>query len=256
MTRLNKFIADSGLCSRREADALVAQGRVRVNGGAAVTGTQLGPDDKVEVDGRAIGQSRPAQAVYIAYHKPVGVVCTTDLREPNNIVKAVDHSRRVFPVGRLDRDSEGLIFLTTDGDVVNKVLRAGNAHEKEYEVTLRRNFDETFLRRMSQGVPILDTVTRSCRVTRLTGQRFVIVLTQGLNRQIRRMCEHLGHEVRQLRRTRIMHIHLGRLGVGVWRNFTPIEVASLHRLVAASSKLAGKLAGAPGAETQDEDETD
>ena len=166
MTRLNKFLGESGLCSRREADALIAAGRVRVNGVVAGLGVQVGEQDRVELDGRLVRAARPEQAVYIAYNKPVGVVCVTDRREPANIIDAVRHPRRIFPVGRLDKPSEGLIFLTSDGDVVNKVLRAGNAHEKEYDVRVNRPLDAAFTRRMSAGVPILDTVTRPCRSRR------------------------------------------------------------------------------------------
>ncbi len=236
MTRLNKFLGESGLCSRREADALIAAGRVRVNGAVAGLGVQVGERDRVELDGRLVRAARPEQAVYIAYNKPVGVVCVTDRREPANIIDAVRHPRRIFPVGRLDKPSEGLIFLTSDGDVVNKILRAGNAHEKEYDVRVNRPLDAAFTRRMSAGVPILDTVTRPCKVTQTGRDRFTIVLTQGLNRQIRRMCEHLGYEVTGLRRTRIMHVRLDGLAVGRWRDLTPAELEELRRLVAHSSK--------------------
>jgi 23S rRNA pseudouridine2604 synthase len=236
MTRLNKFLGESGLCSRREADALIAAGRVRVNGSVAGLGVQVGERDRVELDGRLVRAARPEQAVYIAYNKPVGVVCVTDRREPANIIDAVRHPRRVFPVGRLDKPSEGLIFLTSDGDVVNKILRAGNAHEKEYDVRVNRPLDAAFTRRMSAGVPILDTVTRPCKVMQTGRDRFTIVLTQGLNRQIRRMCEHLGYEVTGLRRTRIMHVRLDGLAVGRWRDLTPAELEELRRLVAHSSK--------------------
>ena len=200
MTRLNKFLGESGLCSRREADALIAAGRVRVNGVVAGLGVQVGEQDRVELDGRLVRAARPEQAVYIAYNKPVGVVCVTDRREPGNIIDAVRHPRRIFPVGRLDKPSEGLIFLTSDGDVVNKILRAGNAHEKEYDVRVNRPLDAAFTRRMSAGVPILDTVTRPCKVTQTGRDRFTIVLTQGLNRQIRRMCEQVGLKVVGLKR--------------------------------------------------------
>lgn len=250
MPRLNKFIAESGLCSRREADALIAAGRVRLNGRTAEMGAQVGPDDVVEVDGRPVRPTAPEAAVYLAYHKPVGVVCVTDERVPGNIVAAVGHPRRIFPVGRLDKDSEGLIFLTSDGDVVNKILRAGNAHEKAYEVWVDRHIDARFVRRMARGVPVLGTTTLPCRVTQTGPARFDIVLTQGLNRQIRRMCEYLGYQVTRLRRVRIMNVHLGALPSGRWRDLTAEELAELWRRVADSSKTeeASRLPGAGEAE--------
>ena len=235
-TRLNKYLGESGHCSRREGDSLIAAGRVRVNGAVATLGTQVEPGDRVEVDGRSIGAAQPEQAVYLAYNKPVGIVCVTDRREPANIVDAVRHPRRVFPVGRLDKPSEGLIFLTSDGDIVNKILRAGNAHEKEYQVRVDRPITAEFVRRMGRGVPILGTVTLPCAVRQTARDQFTIVLTQGLNRQIRRMCEFLGYEVTGLRRTRIMHVRLDGLAVGRWRELTSAELSELHRLVEGSSK--------------------
>lgn len=236
--RLNKYLSEAGVCSRREADRLIEAGRVRVDGRVAELGTQVSPGARVEVDGRPIGAPTPEAHVYLAYHKPAGIICTTDPRAPDNIVSAVAHPRRVFPVGRLDVASEGLIFLTSDGDVVNKILRAGNAHEKTYDVTVDRAVDAVFLRRMAEGVPILDTVTLPCRITRTGARRFTLVLTQGLNRQIRRMCEALGYGVVHLVRTRIMHVTLGGLPRGRWRELSEAERVELHRLVATSSKTA------------------
>lgn len=235
-TRLNKFLSESGHCSRREADRLIEAGRVRVNGAVAVVGTQVGPADTVEVEGKVVTRGAPDDAVYIAFHKPIGVICTTDPTVRDNIIDAVRHPRRVFPIGRLDVGSEGLILLTSDGDVVNKILRAGNAHEKEYEVTVDRPIDASFLHRMANGVPILDTTTLPCRIRQDTRTRFTLILTQGLNRQIRRMCEALGYGVTHLRRTRIMNIHLGDLPAGRWRDLTPAELKDMHRRLARSSK--------------------
>jgi 23S rRNA pseudouridine2604 synthase len=235
-TRLNKFLSESGHCSRREADRLIDAGRVRVNGAVAVVGTQVGPADVVEVEGKVVTRGRADDAVYIAFNKPIGVICTTDPTVRDNIIDAVRHPRRVFPVGRLDVASEGLILLTSDGDVVNKILRAGNAHEKEYEVTVDRPIDASFLHRMANGVPILDTTTLPCRIRQDTKTRFTLILTQGLNRQIRRMCEALGYGVAHLRRTRIMNIHLGDLPAGRWRDLTPAELTDMHRRLSKSSK--------------------
>jgi 23S rRNA pseudouridine2604 synthase len=240
-TRLNKFLSESGHCSRREADRLIDAGRVRVNGAVAVVGTQVGPTDVVEVEGKVLERGRPDDAIYIAFNKPIGVICTTDPNIRDNIIDAVRHPRRVFPVGRLDVGSEGLILLTSDGDVVNKILRAGNAHEKEYEVTVDRPIDASFLHRMANGVPILDTTTLPCRIRQDTRTRFTLILTQGLNRQIRRMCEALGYGVAHLRRTRIMNIHLGDLPAGRWRDLTPAELKDMHRRLAKSSKVAMTL---------------
>ncbi|MCK6572886.1 pseudouridine synthase [Myxococcota bacterium] len=243
--RLNKYLSEAGACSRREADRLIEAGRVRIDGVVASLGAQVPPGARVELDGRAIDAPRPDAHVYLAYHKPAGIICTTDPRAPDNIVSAVAHPRRVFPVGRLDVASEGLIFLTSDGDVVNKILRAGNAHEKTYDVTVDRAVDAVFLRRMAEGVPILDTVTLPCRITRTGARRFTLVLTQGLNRQIRRMCDALGYGVVRLVRTRIMHVTLGELPRGRWRELTVAERTELHRLVATSSKtaFAGETSG-------------
>ena len=223
--RINKFLAESGACSRREADAWIAAGRVTVNGVVAELGTRVAEDDQVAVDGRPI-DAKPRR-VYLALNKPVGVECTTDRDVPGNIVDFVGHRERVFPIGRLDKDSEGLILLTNDGDVVNHVLRAENAHEKEYVVAVDRPLTPEFLAGMAGGVPILGTVTNPCRITQVGRNTFRIVLTQGMNRQIRRMCEHFDYTVRRLQRVRIMHIRLGELPIGKWRNLTSEEVRGL-----------------------------
>ena len=223
--RLNKFISETGVCSRREADAWIAAGRVTVNGQAAELGTRVSPEDVVCVDGRPVG--RPSRHVYLALNKPVGITCTTERHVRGNIVDFVGHRERIFPIGRLDKDSEGLILLTNNGDIVNEILRAENEHEKEYVVEVDRPVTGEFLRSMAAGVPILGTVTRPCVTGRLGRNRFRIVLTQGLNRQIRRMCEHFGYTVRQLRRVRIINVTLDGLAPGQWRNLTRRELAGL-----------------------------
>ena len=224
-TRLNKYLSETGACSRREADQWIEAGRVTVNGARAVLGTQVNDGDDVLVDGQAL-RAKPKR-VYIALNKPVGVECTTDRDVPGNIVDFVGHGERVFPIGRLDKDSEGLILLTNDGDIVNTVLRAENEHEKEYVVAVDRPLTPEFVSGMARGVPVLDTVTNPCKVTQVGKNTFRIILTQGLNRQIRRMCEHFGYRVRRLQRVRIMNVHLGTLPVGDWRNLTPSELAGL-----------------------------
>jgi 23S rRNA pseudouridine2604 synthase len=223
--RINKHLAETGACSRREADQWIEAGRVTVNGARAVLGTQVQDGDDVRVDGRPL-RARP-ERVYLALNKPVGVECTTDRDVPGNIVDFVGYPERIFPIGRLDKDSEGLILLTNDGDIVNTVLRAENEHEKEYVVAVDRPLTPAFLAGMATGVPILDTVTNPCRLTQVGRNTFRIVLTQGLNRQIRRMCEHFGYTVRRLQRVRIMHVHLGSLPVGQWRRLTPAEMRGL-----------------------------
>ena len=243
-TRLNKRLSEAGVCSRREADRLIDAGRVTVNGAPASLGTQVGPTDRIELDGVPVADEVPpppgdptaAEHVYVAYHKPRGIICTTDPNAPDNIIQAVGHPRRIFPVGRLDVASEGLILLTSDGDVVNKILRAGNAHEKEYEVTVDRPIDAAFLRKMASGVPIMDTVTLPCRIRQDARDRFTLVLTQGLNRQIRRMCEALGYEAVKLRRVRVMNIRLGDLPLGRWRDLSPAERTEMARRLAHSRK--------------------
>jgi 23S rRNA pseudouridine2604 synthase len=232
--RLNKAISDTGFCSRREADKIIEQGRVSINGIKAVLGQRVMPTDTVEVDGKQISSAQAT--VYIAFNKPRGITCTTELHIKDNIINYINHPQRIFPVGRLDKASEGLIFLTSDGNIVNKILRAGNNHEKEYIVTVNRPTTTDFLDQMASGVPILDTVTAPCKVERIAPSIFKIILTQGLNRQIRRMCEALGYEVTKLRRTRIMNITLDGIKLGEWRYFTDAELAEVNRLVANSVK--------------------
>lgn len=232
--RLNKWISETGICSRREADALIADGQVKVNGEVAQMGVRVGQDDVVEVAGKRLGQK--PKRVYLAYHKPVGITCTTERKVRSNIIDAVNYPQRIFPVGRLDRPSEGLILLTNDGDIVNKILRAGNEHDKEYIVTLNEAFDDHFLAQMRAGVPILDTVTKPCQAERISRKTFRIILTQGLNRQIRRMAEYLGHEVVKLKRVRIMHIGLGDLKPGEYRELGGRELSVLENVVAHSTK--------------------
>ena len=223
--RLNKFIADSGYCSRREADRLIQEGRVRLDGRVGVLGDRVQPGMAVTVDGKPL--SGEGEKVYLLLNKPRGIVCTADPREPMNVVDYLGYPSRVFPVGRLDKDSEGLLLLTSDGEIVNRVLRAAGGHEKEYEVQIDRPVTPEFVRRMSEGVPILDTVTLPCRVRRTGERSFNIILVQGLNRQIRRMCEALGANVTHLRRIRIMNLRLGRLQPGQWRARTEAELAEL-----------------------------
>ena len=223
--RLNKYLAETGACSRREADEWIAAGRVSVNGERAVLGTQVGDADDVRLDGQPL-RAKPKR-VYLALNKPVGIECTTDRDVPGNIVDFVGYPERIFPIGRLDKDSEGLILLTNDGDVVNVVLRAEHEHEKEYIVSVDRPLTPAFLAGMSAGVPILGTVTNPCKVTQVGRNTFRIVLTQGLNRQIRRMCEHFDYTVRRLQRVRIMHVHLGTLPLGKWRELSAAELRGL-----------------------------
>ena len=229
--RLNKFIADSGYCSRREADRLIEEGRVTVDGRRGVLGDKILPGMRVTVDGKAL--SGDGEKVYLLLYKPRGIVCTADPREPMNVVDYVGYPIRVFPVGRLDKDSEGLLLLTSDGEIVNRILRAAGGHEKEYEVAIDRPVTRAFVEKMMAGVPILDTVTLPCRV-RKTGERsFNIILVQGLNRQIRRMCEALGANVTHLRRVRIMNLRLGNLKSGEWRELTEAEVRALTKALEA-----------------------
>ncbi len=223
--RLNKFIADSGHCSRREADRLIQEGRVWLDGRVGVLGDRVQPGMAVTVDGKPL--SGEGEKVYLLLNKPRGIVCTADPREPMNVVDYLGYPSRVFPVGRLDKDSEGLLLLTSDGEIVNRVLRAAGGHEKEYEVQIDRPVTPEFVRRMSEGVPILDTVTLPCRVRRTGERSFNIILVQGLNRQIRRMCEALGANVTHLRRIRIMNLRLGRLQPGQWRELTKAELTEL-----------------------------
>lgn len=231
--RLNKFISETGFCSRREADKLIEQQRVTINGKVPAMGTKVLPEDQVEIDGKPLrAKEKP---VYIALNKPTGITCTTERDVPGNIVDFVGHPKRIFPIGRLDKPSDGLIFLTNDGDIVNKILRAGNNHEKEYVVRVDKPVTRDFIKQMSSGVAILDTVTLPCKVSQETKFSFRIVLTQGLNRQIRRMCEALGFEVLKLRRVRIMNISLDGIANGHWRYLTDAEIAEIHRLCETSS---------------------
>ena len=223
--RLNKYIADSGYCSRREADRLIQEGRVRLDGRVGVLGDRVLPGMAVAVDGKPLtGES---EKVYLLLNKPRGIVCTADTREPMNVVDYLGYPKRVFPVGRLDKDSEGLLLLTSDGEIVNRILRAAGGHEKEYEVQIDRLVTAEFVRQMSGGVPILDTVTLPCQITQEDKFTFRLILVQGLNRQIRRMCEALGYRVLTLTRVRIMNVSLGRLKPGHWRNLTPAELETL-----------------------------
>lgn len=234
-TRINKYLSEAGYCSRRAADKLVEQGRVAINGKVPEMGTKVQPGDSVEVDGEKVSNEN-TELVYLALNKPVGIVCTTDNRvEKDNIVDFVNYPERIFPIGRLDKPSEGLILLTNDGDIVNKILRARNNHEKEYIVQVNKTINQDFIDEMASGVPILDTITRSCRVEQLNKNTFKIVLTQGLNRQIRRMCEYLGFDVVNLKRTRIMNIQLDT-EVGQWRHLTEKELERLNELIDDSAK--------------------
>ena len=227
LTRVNKYLSEVGYCSRRKADSLIEQGRVTINGQVPEMGTKVAPGDEVRVNGELIVPPK-RENVYLAFNKPVGIVCTTNPAEKKNIVDYINFPTRIFPIGRLDKPSEGLILLTDDGDIVNKILRARNNHEKEYIVTVDRIITKDFVQRMSSGIPILDTVTRDCEVEQLSKFVFRIVLTQGLNRQIRRMCEYLGYEVVKLRRIRIMNIKLDT-AVGQYRHLTKEELAELDR---------------------------
>ena len=226
--RLNKYLSESGACSRREADEYISEGRVTVNGKPAVLGTQVNDGDDVRLDGDRIGAARKkSKPVYIALNKPVGITCTTERHVAGNIVDFVNHPERVFPIGRLDKDSEGLILLTNDGDIVNEVLRAENQHEKQYIVGVDNAITPEFVEHMAAGVKLSDATTRPCKVHKIGPKMFDIVMTQGLNRQIRRMCEALGYTVLALRRVRIMHIRLGELPLGRWRQLSPQEIAPL-----------------------------
>lgn len=231
---LNKYISETGFCSRREADNYIDQGRVTINDTIAIKGNRVNPEDVVEIDGEPI--KKKDKTVYIAFNKPVGITCTTDLKDKSNIISFINYKSRIFPIGRLDKPSEGLIFLTNDGDIVNKILRAGNNHEKEYIVTVDKPITGDFIHKMSNGIKILDTVTKKCFVKQEGKNRFRIILTQGLNRQIRRMCAALGYGVDTLRRTRIMHLTLSNLPTGKWRYFTPDEIKMMEISLAQSIK--------------------
>ena len=231
---LNKYISSTGFCSRREADKLIAAGRVMLNGVVGALGNRVLPGDEVMVDGKPIISTQ--NDVYIAFNKPVGVTCTTETNIRGNIITYINHPERIFPIGRLDKPSQGLIFLTNDGDIVNKILRAGNNHEKEYIVTVNKPITPAFIKTMQNGVPILDTVTQKCEVEKLSTFVFRIVLTQGLNRQIRRMCDYLDYEVRKLERVRIMNITIQGIAPGKWRNLTKEELAYINQQTASSVK--------------------
>ncbi|QXO64067.1 23S rRNA pseudouridine(2604) synthase RluF [Morganella morganii] len=233
--RLNKYISESGICSRRDADRYIEQGLVLINGKRAAIGSQVVPGDVVKVNGQLIEAREQDDLVLIALNKPVGIVSTTDEGEKDNIVDFVNHSTRIFPIGRLDKDSQGLIFLTNHGDLVNKILRAGNDHQKEYVVTVNKPVTDDFIRGMAAGVPILGTVTKKCKVKQEAPFVFRITLVQGLNRQIRRMCEHFGYEVTKLERVRIMNISLTGIPVGEWRDLTDDELVELFDAIEKSS---------------------
>ncbi|MDX5584576.1 MAG: 23S rRNA pseudouridine(2604) synthase RluF [Aureibaculum sp.] len=235
LTRINKYLSEVGYCSRRAADKLINEGRVTINGVVPEMGTKITSADEVRVDGELISESKN-KPVYLAFNKPVGIVCTTDTGvEKDNIIDYINYPKRIFPIGRLDKPSEGLIFLTNDGDIVNKILRARNNHEKEYLVTVNKPITNNFIRKMRNGVPVLDTITRKCMVEQIGKNKFKIILTQGLNRQIRRMCEFLDYKVVKLKRTRIMNVVLDT-PVGKWRNLTDGEIKEINRLVSLSTK--------------------
>ncbi len=233
--RLNKAISDSGFCSRREADTFIEKGRVTINGEKAGLGDRVLPSDEIRIDGKHITEN--TSEVFIMLNKPVGITCTTDTRFDDNVIDFVNHPERIFPVGRLDKPSEGLLLLTNDGDIVNKILRAGNKHEKEYIVKVDRPVTDEFVKRMGSGILILDTVTKRCKVERISRFEFRIILIQGLNRQIRRMCEYLGYVVVALQRIRIMNLELGNLPVGQWRDLTGEELKILKDSVKDSDGL-------------------
>jgi len=235
-TRINKYLSEVGYCSRRVADRLIEEKKVTINGKIPKIGTMVDELDQIEVEGKRIEKSTKRKNIYLAFNKPVGIVCTTDRKvEPNNIIDFIKYPKRIFPIGRLDKPSEGLIFLTNDGDIVNKILRARNNHEKEYIVSVNRPINKDFIKRMSNGVEILDTKTKSCFVKQLGEKKFKIILTQGLNRQIRRMCESLGYRVQSLKRVRIMNIKLD-VPTGEYREFTKKELFKLNLLLENSSK--------------------
>ena len=233
--RINKYLSEAGFCSRREADKLIIKNKVKINGKVPLIGTKVMPGDTVSVNKKVIS-SKKEKLVYIAFNKPKGIVCTTDTkREKNNIIDFINYPKRIFPIGRLDKPSEGLIFLTSDGDIVNKILRANNQHEKEYIVVVDKAINKDFISKMSNGIPILGTLTNKCHVQKLASRKFKIILTQGLNRQIRRMCEYLGYNVKELKRVRIMNINLD-VKVGEWRYFTKKELREVNKTLLNSAK--------------------
>lgn len=233
-TRINKFLSETGFCSRREADRLIEQGRVTINGKIPEMGTKVSPGDEVRVNGVLV-EEKKQKHIYLAFNKPAGIECTTNQKIKDNIVDYINYPERIFPIGRLDKASEGLIFMTNDGDIVNKILRARNNHEKEYIVTVNKPITDRFIDRMSNGIPILETITKKCKVEQISKYVFRIILTQGLNRQIRRMCEYLDYEVTALKRTRIINIALD-VPVGKYRELTDKEINELNQLIAPSSK--------------------
>jgi 23S rRNA pseudouridine2604 synthase len=234
-TRINKYLSEVGYCSRRASDKLIDEGRVRINGAVTEKGSKVLPGDIVSVDGKKISEPKE-DFIYLAFNKPIGIVCTTDtIREKNNIIDFINYPKRIFPIGRLDKPSEGLIFLTNDGDIVNKILRARNNHEKEYEVTVNKPITREFVKKMSEGIPILGTITRRCYVRQNSTHTFTIILTQGLNRQIRRMCEFLDYQVTKLKRVRIMNIKLD-VPLGKWRYLNEDEIHVINSMVENSVK--------------------
>ena len=238
LTRINKYLSEVGYCSRRAADKLIQQRRITVNGSIPEMGTKVSAEDEIRVDGKLIAEPKE-DFVYLAFNKPIGIVCTTDTRvEKDNIIDFINYPKRIFPIGRLDKPSEGLIFLTNDGEIVNKILRARNKHEKEYIVTVDKFVTDDFVKRMSNGIPILDTITRKCKVEKIDSHTFKIILTQGLNRQIRRMCEYLGYNVTALKRIRIMNVSLD-VPVGEWRYLTKEELKEINTLTEESKKTYG-----------------
>lgn len=233
--RLNKFLSDAGVCSRRAADKAIEEGRVLVNGEIPLMGQRISSSDEVLFDGKSVSNANK-KPVLIAYNKPVGIVCTAEKKEKNNIVDHIGYPERIYPIGRLDKDSNGLILLTNQGDLVNKIMRAVNAHEKEYIVSVDKEIDKDFIKKMSDGVYLdeLEVTTRKCKVKKLSKYEFNIILTQGLNRQIRRMCQMLGYKVKTLKRVRIMNIELGDLKVDTYRDVTPSEIATLNKMLEGS----------------------
>lgn len=234
LKRLNKAISETGYCSRRAADRLIEEGKVQINGVTVGLGEKVGPKDIVSVEGKVI--TKEVENIYLAFNKPIGITCTTDTSIKSNIITYLNYPERIFPIGRLDKPSEGLIFMTNDGDIVNKILRSKNNHDKEYIVRVNKRITPGFIRMMSNGVPILDTVTKACVVKKIDDFTFNIVLTQGLNRQIRRMCQYLGYEVQKLKRVRIMNIRLDNLKTGKYRHFTKSELETILNAVEDSSK--------------------
>ncbi len=232
--RINKYLSETGFCSRREADRLIEQGRVTINGKVPEMGTKVAPGDKVCVNGVLV-EDKKQKHIYLAFNKPAGIECTTNQKIKDNIVDYINYPERIFPIGRLDKASEGLIFMTSDGDIVNKILRARNNHEKEYIVTVNKPITDRFIDRMANGIPILETITKKCKVEQISKYVFRIILTQGLNRQIRRMCEYLDYEVTALKRTRIINISLD-VQEGKYRHLTDKEITELNQLIAPSSK--------------------